>query len=89
MPSTGTPGVVDGGVERAGRPSTWTDLGPPERMIPAGRAGRQLGGGDGVGDDLAVDVGLAHPPGDQLGVLGAEVDDEDGVELLGRSHGDR
>ena len=28
--------------------------------------------------DLAVDVGLAHPARDQLGVLGAEVDDEDG-----------
>ena len=30
------------------------------------------------GHDLAVDVGLAHAAGDQLGVLGAEVDDEDG-----------
>ena len=30
-----------------------------------------------VGDDLAVDARLAHPAGDQLGVLRAEVDDED------------
>ena len=30
-------------------------------------------------DDLGVDVRLAHPAGDQSGVLGPEVDDEDGV----------
>ena len=28
-----------------------------------------------VGMDLAVDAGLAHPPGDELGVLRAEVED--------------
>ena len=33
-----------------------------------------------MGDDLAVDVRLPDPPGDQLRVLGPEVDDEDGVE---------
>src|SRR6185295_4736813 len=33
--------------------------------------------GDVVGMDLAVDPGFAHPAGDQLGVLGAEVEDED------------
>jgi len=33
-----------------------------------------------VGHDLAVDVRLADPAGDQLGVLGAEVDDEDRVD---------
>ena len=37
-----------------------------------------LGGRDAVGHDLGVHVQLADPPGDQLGVLGAEVDDEDG-----------
>ncbi len=37
-----------------------------------------LGGGDPVRDDLGVDLQLADPAGDQLGVLGAEVDDEDG-----------
>ena len=31
--------------------------------------------------DLAVNVGLTHPAGDELGVLGPEVDDEDGVEV--------
>ena len=29
--------------------------------------------------DLAIDLGLAHPPGDELGVLRAEVQDEDPV----------
>ena len=29
--------------------------------------------------DLAIDPGLAHPPGDQLGHLAAEIDDEDGI----------
>ena len=54
-----------------------TDFGPPERMIPGGPAGHQLGGRGGVGDDLRVDVGLTDPAGDQLGVLGPEVDDQD------------
>ena len=36
-------------------------------------------------DDLGVDAGLADPPGDQLRVLGAEVDDEDGREVHQRS----
>ena len=70
--------VVDRGVE-AGRPF---DV---DRLRPAGedQAGRgplgHLGRGDRVGDDLAVDVGLADPPGDELGVLRAEVDDQDVV----------
>ena len=36
-----------------------------------------------VRDELRIDTGLAHPAGDQLGVLAPEVDDEDG-----RSSGD-
>jgi hypothetical protein len=38
-----------------------------------------------VGHDLAVDVRLPDPPGDQLRVLGPEVDDQDGVEGAQRS----
>jgi len=40
--------------------------------------------------NLAVDVRLPNPPGDQLGVLGAEVDDEDTVVMrrLGGIQGD-
>ena len=37
-----------------------------------------------VRHDLGVDPRLAHPAGDQLGVLGAEVDDEDEVVVRGR-----
>jgi hypothetical protein len=33
--------------------------------------------------DLAVDVGLADPAGDELGVLGTEIDDQDAVVVLG------
>ena len=51
-------------------------LRPAAEDHPGGVAGRELGGADVVGDDLAVDVGLADPAGDQLGVLRAEVDDE-------------
>jgi hypothetical protein len=32
-----------------------------------------------VGNDFGIDAGFAHPPGDQLGDLAAEIDDEDGV----------
>ena len=74
--------VVHAGVD-AGAPSTCTDAGPPLRMMPAGCPIDQLGGGDRVGHDLAVDVRLTDAPGDELGVLRAEVDDEDGT---GRGH---
>ena len=54
-----------------------TDFGPPERMIPGGWRASSSTAVDRVGDDLRIDVGLADPPGDQLGVLGTEVDDQD------------
>jgi hypothetical protein len=38
-----------------------------------------------MSDELRVDAALAHPPCDQLCVLPAEVEDEDGAFLLGRS----
>jgi len=41
-----------------------------------------------MADKLRVDTALAHAAGDQLRVLAAEVDDEDGA-LLGRLFGDR
>ncbi len=37
--------------------------------------------------DLAVDMGLAHPARDELGVLRAEIDDEDAV-VMGCAQGD-
>ncbi len=44
-----------------------------------GVAAGDLTGRGGAGDQLAVDVELADPARDQLGVLGAEVEDQDGV----------
>ena len=53
--------------------------------MPAGAGARSSAAVIVCGHDLAVDVRLAHPPGDQLGVLGAEVDDQDGVEVGGHA----
>jgi hypothetical protein len=38
--------------------------------------------------DLAVNAGFPDPPGDELGVLGAEVDDQDSliVDIVGSRH---
>jgi hypothetical protein len=36
-------------------------------------------------DDLGIDLSLTHPAGDQLGVLGTEINDEDRW-LRGASH---
>src|SRR4029079_3898544 len=54
-----------------GRPSGQDD---PRRV-----AGRHLGGGRIVRDDLGVDTALTHAPGDQLGVLRAHVDHQHGT----------
>ena len=37
-----------------------------------------------MGQQLGVDVQLAHAPRDELGELAAEVEHDDGVRLLGR-----
>ena len=50
-------------------------------MIAFGLAGQHLRHRHGVRDDLGVDARLADTSGDELGVLGAEVDDEDQVVL--------
>ena len=62
-----------------GAPSTCTDAGPPEKMIPLGSPRQHLGDRRGARHDLGVHVRFAHTAGDQLRVLGAEVDDEDEV----------
>ncbi len=69
---------VDGQVEQRG--TLHVDrLGAAAEDDPRRVVLGDLGRGDGVRDDLAVHPGLANPPRDQLGVLGAEVDDENGV----------
>ena len=52
-------------------------------MSASGRRAAQLGRGSAVRDELGVDAAFADASRDQLRVLTAEVDDEDGP-LLGR-----
>src|SRR6185295_7449772 len=47
-------------------------------------ARRELGGRHAVRDELRVDAALAHAARDELGILAAEVDDENGALLCGR-----
>ena len=76
MPKVGTPASNSDG-STLGAPSAYTDDGPPERMMRERPAGQHLLDRHRVRDDLAVHARLPHPAGDQLGVLRAEVDDED------------
>ena len=56
------------------------DRGRPTRQDDRGRVpGQHLGDRQVVRDDLGVDLRLAHSAGDELGVLGSEVDDENEV----------
>ena len=69
--------VVDARIERRGAVDVDTLRAP--RQHDGGRlALGDLRGRDPVRDDLGVDLQLAYPAGDQLRVLGAEVDDENG-----------
>ena len=80
MPNTGTPASNSAGSVR-GAPSAYTEDGPPDRMIALGSPGEHARStGIEWRHDLGVDVRLAHPTGDQLRVLGPEVDDEHAVE---------
>ena len=54
-------------------------------MIAFGSAGDDLLDGRRVRHDLGVDLRLAHSPGDQLRVLGPEVDHDDQI-VLGLAH---
>ena len=76
-------GAVDGLVDAGGALHVHR-LGPAAEDDPLGLASQHLGDRHVAGHDLGVDVRLADPPGDELCVLGAEVDDEDGVERLRR-----
>ena len=78
-------GLVHHRVDRRG-PGDVDALGPAAQDQASRAASGQLLGRDRVRDDLAVDVGFAHPPGDELGVLRAEVDDEDRADLAGAGH---
>ena len=81
--------VVDAPGRATGRRRRGRSSGRPTGSSAGRLALGDLGGRDAVRDDLGVDLQLAHPAGDQLGVLGAEVDDEHGVAVLGAGVGDR
>ena len=72
-----------GGIESgggSGAPRSITEAGPPERMIALRlHLARRPRLGLLERHDLAIDALLAHAPGDQLGDLGAEIDDQDVV----------
>ena len=76
MPKTGTP-ASNNSCGARGEVSSVTDSGPPEQDHALG-----LHLAKGLGrllerHDLRIDPLLPHAPGDELGHLGAEIDDED------------
>ena len=87
--------VADAEHRHAGLEERRVDLGRA-RLVHAGRTARQhdrrrvagehLGHRHRVRHDLGVDAGLPHPAGDQLGVLGTEVDDQDRTVSHGRAY---
>ena len=85
MPKTGTPAVKTAS-SMPGAPSAYTLDGPPDRMIALGLPRQHVGDRHRVRHDLGVDPRLADAPRDELGVLGAEVDDEDQVVLCRLRH---
>jgi hypothetical protein len=83
MPNAGTPASnsVGSSLRRVVGVDAGRAAGEDDRR---GLAGDDLLGRDVGGDDLGVDAGLADPPRDELGVLRAEVDDEDGGNSISR-----
>ena len=79
MPSTGTLAVKMAGLAAGDWPSV-TEDGTAGQDDAPGVECRDLGLVDRLeGMDLAVHPGLAHAPGDQLGDLGTEIDDQQAV----------
>ena len=68
-----------------GRAGGMHRLGSTAENQPCRPATPQPRGADVVRNDLAVDVGFAHPSGDELGVLGTEVDDQHAAAPGGRA----
>src|SRR5690606_1743108 len=81
----GYPEAEDAGVERWGTAGV-DAAGPAAEHDPDGVLGADLVGADVVGHDLGVHACFPYAAGDELCVLGAEVDDEDGA-LGGVAHG--
>ena len=68
---------------RLGRPGGVDALGTARQHQGAGPASDELGHRSGVGDDLAVNPGLAHPPGNELGVLRSVIDHQHRARPVG------
>ena len=64
-----------------GLPASGTEAGPPEKITALGLEPLEGLGRLAERVDLAIDARLAHAPRDELGHLGAEVDDEDEVVM--------
>ena len=77
MPSTGTPADHTLAGARGASPSM-TLFGPPERMMPAGANFLTNDSGNVERMDFAIHVQLAHPARDELGVLSAEIENQNG-----------
>ena len=78
MPSTGTP-LSSTARSQRGAPSSDTLFGPPDRMMPTGRAPGNLCRRRVEGKNLGVNGQLAQPARNQLRELRAEIEDDDGL----------
>ena len=76
----GHPGLENRGVD-GGRTLLVHGRGAAGQDDGGGLLGEHVRHAHGVGDDLRVDGSLTHAACDQLGILRAEVDDEDGVHV--------
>ena len=80
MPSTGTPSENTSGG--ASWPfASYTDSGPPDRMMALGAKRSICSASDIAGVDLRIHAEFAHAARDQLGVLGTEIENEDPVRV--------
>ena len=75
MPSTGTPDSKIACGAR-GLPASGTEAGPPDRITALGLSVAKARVRALERRDLAIDARLAHPPGDELRHLRAEIDDQ-------------
>jgi hypothetical protein len=73
MPSTGVPDAKSPGSQ-CGAPASATLLGPPERITPL-----DLSQGGVERQDLGINRQLPQTPRNELGELGAEIENDDGL----------
>ena len=59
-----------------GAPGSNTEAGPPDRMMALGILGQHLINRHRMGHQFRIHVRLTHAAGDQLGVLGSEINNK-------------